>query len=231
MAELSRVSGVPVATIKYYLREDLLPRGELTEPNQAEYGEQHVRRLRLIRALIEVGGLGVASARKVIRAIESDRPIEETFSLTQRAASVAIDPEAIDASALERIDAATSDWYVDPRNPGRLGAARALAAFERAGQQDMRGWLARYAQAALLLAEADLDEVDARAGREAKAELVVVGTVLGDPLIAGLRRAAQEHISARRYFPETGPDGRTGRRKGDSGPDELDPDCDDARPR
>ena len=47
IAELSRQSGVPVPTIKYYLREGLLPAGELTSPNQASYGETHLRRLRL----------------------------------------------------------------------------------------------------------------------------------------------------------------------------------------
>ncbi len=39
VAELSRRSGVSVASIKYYLREGLLPPGELTSPNQAHYGE------------------------------------------------------------------------------------------------------------------------------------------------------------------------------------------------
>jgi DNA-binding transcriptional MerR regulator len=52
MAELSRASGIPVATIKFYLREQLLPAGERTGPNQSRYGEEHLRRLRLIRGLL-----------------------------------------------------------------------------------------------------------------------------------------------------------------------------------
>ena len=63
MKELSEASGVPVATIKFYLRERLLPAGERTHPNQSVYGDAHLRRIRLIRALIEVGGLSVATAR------------------------------------------------------------------------------------------------------------------------------------------------------------------------
>src|SRR6478752_6940457 len=62
MKELSEVSGVPVATIKFYQRERLLPAGERTHPNQSVYGDEHLRRIRLIRALIEVGGLSVAAA-------------------------------------------------------------------------------------------------------------------------------------------------------------------------
>ena len=71
VAELSTATGVSVPTIKYYLREGLLPQGELTSPNQARYGEQHVRRLRLIRALIEVGGLSVARLREVLAVLDA----------------------------------------------------------------------------------------------------------------------------------------------------------------
>ena len=35
ISELSSVTGVPVPTIKYYIREGLLPRGERTAANQA----------------------------------------------------------------------------------------------------------------------------------------------------------------------------------------------------
>ena len=44
IAELSQKTGVPVPTIKYYLREGLLPAGELTSPNQAHYDDRHVQR-------------------------------------------------------------------------------------------------------------------------------------------------------------------------------------------
>ena len=54
IGELSKAAGVPVPTIKYYLREGLLAPGELTSPNQASYGEAHIRRLRLIRALVDL---------------------------------------------------------------------------------------------------------------------------------------------------------------------------------
>ena len=74
-----------------------------------------------------------------------------------------------------------------------------LGVFLGVGQTDDRGWFARYAEAALLLATADLDEIESRQGRAAKAETVVVGTVPGDALISGLRRAAQEHVTSQRY--------------------------------
>lgn len=50
VSELAAQSGVALATIKYYLREGLLMPGEPTSATGARYGEQHVRRLALIRA-------------------------------------------------------------------------------------------------------------------------------------------------------------------------------------
>ena len=199
MAELSTTSDVPVATIKYYLREKLLPAGESETANQARYGSAHLDRLRLIRALIDVGGLSVASARSVLQVIDSDESLPNTFAVAQRSVSAAIAPSDLDPADLDRIDALLVGWHVSPTNPGRLASARVLSAFRGVGQTDDRGWFARYAKAALLIAAADLDEIESRPDRSAKAETVVVGTVLGDALISGLRRAAQEHITSQRF--------------------------------
>jgi DNA-binding transcriptional MerR regulator len=199
MSELSASSGVPVATIKYYLRERLLPPGESVGANQAKYDESHRARLRLIRALIDVAGLSVASARRVVSAIDSDSGLPEAFEVAQHSVSAPIEADELEEDSLTRIDAVMSGWRVSPQNPGRLAAARALEAFRRVGQTDERGWVARYAEAALIIANADLDEIEARPSRESKVETVVVGTALGDVLISGLRRAAQEHVTTERY--------------------------------
>ena len=84
MAELSAESGVPVATIKYYLREGLLPPGERTSPNQARYDREHVRRLKLVRALLDVGGLSIARVREVLDGIDENDDIHEVLGTTQR---------------------------------------------------------------------------------------------------------------------------------------------------
>ncbi|MGO2110374.1 MAG: MerR family transcriptional regulator, partial [Pseudoclavibacter sp.] len=76
MAELSATSGVPVATIKYYVREGLLPQGERTSRTQATYGDDHVRRLRVIRALVDAG-VGISGAKSVLTALD-DPPGEAT---------------------------------------------------------------------------------------------------------------------------------------------------------
>src|SRR3954447_19100510 len=100
IAELSATTGVPVPTIKYSLRERLLPPGERSAPNQASYGEPHVRRLRLIRAMIEIGGVPVAGVREVLRAVDAtDTPVnhmlgEAHYALMDRDQQTGDDPVA-----------------------------------------------------------------------------------------------------------------------------------------
>jgi len=48
ISELSSRSGVPVATVKFYLREGLLAGGEKSSQTQASYDASHLSRLRLI---------------------------------------------------------------------------------------------------------------------------------------------------------------------------------------
>src|SRR3954469_13987781 len=83
MAELSAESGVPVATIKYYLREGLVPAGELTSPNQAQYQAKHLQRLKLVRALLDVGGLSIVDVREVVRAIDEKASTNELLGAPQ----------------------------------------------------------------------------------------------------------------------------------------------------
>ncbi len=53
ISELAERSGVPVATIRHYLREDLLPEPVKTSRNMAYYPPEFVDRIRLIKQLQE----------------------------------------------------------------------------------------------------------------------------------------------------------------------------------
>ena len=200
MSELSERSGLPVASIKYYQREGLVPLGEHTSANQSQYDENHVERLRLVRAIIEVGGLSVASAKAVLAAIDAtDMPLDWAFGVAQRAASKAL--PVIDIAPSERASQRVSDlvtsrgWTLYGRNPGPAIAARVLESYEALGHTELLETVDAYADAALIVAAADLAAVGASAQRAAMTETVVIGTVLGDALFAGLRRMAQEHLS------------------------------------
>jgi DNA-binding transcriptional MerR regulator len=66
ISELSRLSGVPSTTIKFYIREGLIPAGTRSHRNQATYNEDHLRRLGLIQTLREIAGLSLDVVRNVL---------------------------------------------------------------------------------------------------------------------------------------------------------------------
>jgi DNA-binding transcriptional MerR regulator len=185
--------------VKFYQRERLLPPGVRTAPNQVAYADAHVQRVRLIRALLETGGLSVAAAKDVIAALDSDgAPLVETFRVAQHAMSSprtkeSVPSEAARAKILEL--AADRGWRVTPDNPGVAAAARALDGLHAIDFDAPDAYLGAYAEAAEIAASADTEVLAHRDGRDAIAELMVVGTVLGDPLFAGLRRLAQQNAT------------------------------------
>jgi DNA-binding transcriptional MerR regulator len=91
ISELSARTDVSVPTLKYYLREGLLPAGRRTSRTQAVYDDSHVERVRLIRALTEIGGLPLARVRTVLEAIGS--PAVSRLDLLATAQDALIDAE------------------------------------------------------------------------------------------------------------------------------------------
>ena len=208
VSELSRSSGVPVATIKYYLREGLLHRGETTSPNQARYDGSHLRRLRLIRALVEVGGLPIAVVKDVLGAVDDpDAGLHKVlgrtvYAITGTGADGDDDEFADAAEADLRAMTAHAGWRVSERAPALAGARTVLARMHELGHAPGEDTLHLWAEAADRAAEGDLRAVahsESSEGREGAAETALVGTVLGDALLAALRRIAQESHSAARY--------------------------------
>jgi len=194
ISELSTVTGVPVATVKYYLREGLVPPGRVTGATRAEYDDGHVRRLRLARALVQVGGLSVAAARDVLAFLDAaDGSLHEVLG----AAHSALPPQLDDPHDPTRALGLVSrwGWRVHPEAPALRQLEHALRGLDDVGAaaDDVR--LATYADAARRVAEADVTSVPTTSPEEA-ATVVVIGTVLWEPVLLALRRLAQEAVSA-----------------------------------
>lgn len=196
ISELSRVTGVPVATVKYYLREGLVPPGRATGATQAQYDDSHVRRLRLARALVQVGGLSVAAARDVLASIEAaDGSLHDVLGAAHSALPPQLEEEREPARA--RALAETLGWQVHPEAPALRQLEHALRALDDVGAPASQERLAGYADAARRIAELDVLGVPTTSRDEA-ATAVVVGTVLWEPVLLALRRLAQEAVSAER---------------------------------
>ncbi|MGA4878144.1 MerR family transcriptional regulator [Streptomyces lydicamycinicus] len=203
IGELSRETGVAIPTIKYYVREGLLPAGRLTSPNQASYDAGHVRRLRLIRGMIDVGGLSVSAVRDVLAAVDSP---EESVHKVLGAAQEAITPRT--AAAPEGMEEARRTvaevirrrgWRVGPENPSFEKLAVALATLRGIAHGDFEEVVDDYAEACEQVAAADLAWAGRNAEVDGLVESVVVGTVLGDAVLSAMRRLAHVEASARRF--------------------------------
>lgn len=197
ISELSAKTGVPVATIKYYLREKLLPEGERSAPTQATYSEFHERRLRVIRALIE-SGVSIADTRNVLEAL--DQPPESPHDLIGRAHAAVIPTvdEPLDLTAAERVVAGLG-WQPGFCDPQVLaGVARALQGIERAGFGVSDEVMSVYLDAVQRIARAEIAGIPSDSV-ESAVRYVVLGSVLVEPLLLALRRVAEQVASAEHF--------------------------------
>ncbi|MBM7170424.1 MerR family transcriptional regulator [Streptomyces sp. G44] len=209
LAELSRRSGVPTATIKYYLREGLLPPGRRMTATQAEYDDSHVRRLRLVRALIQVGRVPIASAREVLTALE-DGSLDHNSRLGTAVWALPHGPGPSDDEVLQERAGRTVDVLLDrlgwesaqeyaAESPAYRMLVTAVAALARLGYPCAVEDLAPYASAGHQLAVTDLDLIERYESSDEQLEAAVALTVLYEPVLLALRRIAQAEESRRRY--------------------------------
>jgi DNA-binding transcriptional MerR regulator len=202
VAELSRRSGVPLPTIKFYLREGLLPPGELTSPNQAAYGERHLHRLLLIRALIDLAQVPVAQVRAVLKALDSDDSLHSKIGAAHRAATPArrltsTDADRATAAEEVRVLIERRGWVVGPDAPAITTLVDTIAAMRSLGHDRQLGYLDAYADAVERIAELEVGGTTKDRDLDQIAEKVVIGTILGETLIAAMRLLAHESISGR----------------------------------
>ena len=198
ISELSQRSGVPVATIKFYLRERLLHDGELTSATQARYDDSHLARLRLIRALAGPGRLSIAAVRAVLAAI--DAPPESTHALLGHAHAATAPPVSPEVDLTEaRALVRRWGWQIAPEDSASLAVlATALDGMAAADFSLGPDVLDAYADAMRRVAEAEIAGVPADSPAGA-VRYVVLGTVLGAPVLLALRRLAEQDASARRF--------------------------------
>ncbi|MGW3644800.1 MerR family transcriptional regulator [Streptomyces sp. NPDC000878] len=209
LAELSERSGVSTATIKYYLREGLLAPGRQINTTTSEYDEGHLRRLRLVRALIQVGRIPVATAREVLGHVD-DESLGRTirlgaalWALPQGTEPDEEDPAVV--AARREVDRLLTSlgWEtareLSPLSPVHRSLVVAVAALIRLGYPWDAELMAPYAELMHQVARRDLDYLETHASDAERVETAVAATVLFEPVLTALHRLAQEEESARRY--------------------------------
>jgi len=202
ISELVRRADVPLATVKFYIREGMLPPGRTTSATRAEYDEQHLERLRLIRSLTIVAGLPLGRAKLILDVI--DHPEGSIYDMLGR---------AIDALASSTSASADSDAdYRYPRAAAALaslGSAynasdhrmaafvqldSALLAVEEAGMPADAARMRLYGEQMMAIARAEIEGMPAHEP-EAAVQYAVLGTALYEPVIAAIRRLAHQNLA------------------------------------
>lgn len=203
ISDLSRRSGVPVPTIKFYLREQLLMPGTPTARNQAVYDERHLQRVRLIRTLAGIGELELSSVRELLATVDDGR-----VSLAEVAATVnrALSPREGKATAAlpsgEHADEAGRYveglcWDHTCGSPGPQLLAEVLTALRELGCDAELTVFDALAAMAEQLAVAELDLL---AGHNPAIDRgsAVAHTVLVNVAFTVLHRMAHQHHAMRR---------------------------------
>jgi len=197
ISELGEATGVPVHTLKYYLREGLLMPGRATSRTRAEYGDEHVERVRLVRALVDQGGVAIAGVRAILDALDAPPPSRhDLYGVAACAMPTPAADRPVDADAVALVE--DLGWQVSPDAPALHSLSAAVRAAEAAGVGLSPGLLRRYAEAMRGVADVDLTVAERASSPQEAMRTVVIGTVMVDPVLLALRRVAQEAVSARR---------------------------------
>ncbi|WBB80698.1 MerR family transcriptional regulator [Micromonospora sp. WMMD882] len=200
ISELGRRSGLPVATIKFYLREGLLPAGARTARNQAEYDETHLVRLRLIQTLTGVGRLSLASVREVLAAVDDrNMSVNGKCAVLNRALLPSPDLGG-NGKAEGELARAQVDRFIDTlgwRIPGdaqaRTAMAQVLVVLRQLDGDFTMDFFAPYADVVCRLSAYDLAGRTASGSSDQMAIEWVARVVLFEAGLAAMRGLAHEH--------------------------------------
>jgi DNA-binding transcriptional MerR regulator len=209
VSELAREARVPIARIKFYLRERLLPPGNLKAEKRAFYDARHVQRLRLIHTLRQVAELGVPAIRDLCRLLDGNAKhdlssvvLHVIDALGRRVPQKQPIPTRELARTKKELLAFLSARGMRVRPDARALAdlAHALVGLRQVlGAEVPAQALTPYLDAMCALAEHDFAAIEPLVSDGASAGLAATfGTVLWEPVLILLRRLAHESVASTR---------------------------------
>lgn len=204
ISELSERTGVPVPTIKYYLREGLLPEGDKRTPRLTEYDDRHVRRLGLLRILRDVGDVPVEGLKRLVAATETRGSVHDLFAVAADALAPTPPPAGPGrAETRAMADAIIRQAGWDRVREDSVDRDNLAATLELLGAFDTHprdpAEIAPYVAMADRVARHDIANLDGEKDRLGLLEEMVVGQVVFATVLTTLRRLAEEHHSHERF--------------------------------
>lgn len=189
IGQLSRMSGLPVKTIRFYSDAGVLPERDRTAAGYRVYGEDDLARLELVRALREIG-VNLATIRTL-----GERDLKQVLTLHLRTVETQLTnlqrTRAVLRATLEKGDPSEADLR-KLNTLGRLGAAERAALLDSfvaevgGGNEAREQWLTG-------LREAMVPDLPAEpTTRQLDAWLELVELMSDEDYRASLRRQSEE---------------------------------------
>jgi DNA-binding transcriptional MerR regulator len=225
ISELAEGAGVPVATVRHYLREGLLPEGRKTSRNMAYYPAEMVDRIRLIKLLQEERFMPLKVIRELlereggdpeaVRSLleESDRGIEQALARERERTPADEVSRRLDVP-LEVLDRLAEVGILSPADDGYLPSdvriVEAISRFRAGGYDERIGFTvydaARFLEPLRALARREVELLSEKlVGRfepERAAELIEAGIdPLADLIAAMNSKLITAEIEAHRAGP------------------------------
>lgn len=200
ISELSRESGTPIPTIKFYIRRGLLPSGMSLARNQAVYDEAHLERLDLIDRLKTYAELSIDTIAQVLDASSTQPDQYAAMDAGMDASGMhesgpeQEDPESSDSPgmALVRDLALKNKWPLSAHDPALLALARAYDLADQGWPFDVPAErVDKYIGIIFQLAELEIsDDWNEGMNPDRVLKFAVLGTFIFEPFILALRRVA-----------------------------------------
>ncbi|MFD1213609.1 MerR family transcriptional regulator [Arthrobacter sp. GCM10027362] len=190
LKELGLRSGVSTASIKFYLREGMLPRGRIRDSSRADYTEAHLQRLELIKVLRRAVGLGLEKIKAIAAAIDDPRLGDVELMGRVQAMILGLAEEPVPDHPLAAGLIGSGRW-VDAPSPARNSLNLLLYRMDDLGVPADGRVLAAYADAVDQVAALDIGSVERAGSRDELVRTVAVGTHLYGELLLKMLAVAQ----------------------------------------
>ncbi|MFC9773207.1 MULTISPECIES: MerR family transcriptional regulator [unclassified Pseudarthrobacter] len=198
LKELSEVTGTSAASIKYYLREGLLPPGESVHATRASYNADHVKRLELIRSLRQIVGLNIEQIRSIVKMADDGVPRLALLAHVQRVVlKLGTDGGEVARTAAADAVVRMRSWP-DVPSDARDALDRHIALMEGLGIGSTLDLLDQYSSAVDSIAGLDLAATTAGQDTDSVILTAAVGMHLHSQLMLKLLALAQASHAIRR---------------------------------
>ena len=159
-----------------------------------------LRRIALIRALIDIAGLPLQAVHRVLEVVTDEAvPLHQALGTAQWLLSPPTAGQPSTESS-ERVTALLDrhTWELASDSPHRAVLAAALDRLDRLAFPVPDALLDQYAEAVSSFAPSEVEPITSEADRTTAIEHLIIGTLLYEPVLVTMRRMAHESQSARR---------------------------------